>query len=586
MTKDIVVLNWKAPTTSDRRALEIAAFLGAEVKCVSVTATALGDGASIPKLVPRCTCLIVNVETLAKAADAMQAGINGLRSLICSAEHALIYGFQATDRHARILRVLSSGGLLGVQPLSDAAAQFHVAQDHRAWCGQFSGLSLGAADATRDNVFVEGSEERRQNVMIRLGDKPFFLRTEDGGSQVFFLASSELADLDEQVRRETRLLSWFSGLVPVMMFLRGALGNRVWHNDHPQACLIIDDPLLKKRYGFLDYRRLVEITRQQKFSACIAFIPWNYRRSSKQVAKLVSSWGMPYLCVHGCDHTAAEFGTTHLESLCGKAQLALDRMRAHSRLSGLPFDDIMVFPQGVFSVEAMKALSATGYLAAINTHLQPSTMPEGLALRDMLDVAVTRFADCPLFGRHYPRDLEEIAFDLFMGKPAFVVEHHGYFRDGYRALQTFVSRLNALDERLQWTSPATICSQACLTRTADDGDVHVRFYTNRFSLKNDGIGPLRYILFRRQSPDGPLPSVTINGRDGDSQRNDGNLEISLTLDAGQTAEIKVVSGALDRASFSYRPTTIQKAKVRVRRLLSEFRDNYMHIVRVRWKPAQ
>src|SRR6185436_12097790 len=126
---------------------------------------------------------------------------------------------------------------------------------------------------------------------------------------------------------------------------------------------------------------------------------------------------LPFLCVHGCDHTDAEFATQDAASLHGKAKLALERMRKHQRFSGVRFDEVMVFPQGRFSVEAVKALKAAGYLASVNGDVVPAGAPEPdrMTLRDLLDVAVTRFADFPLFGRRYPRDLTDLALDLFLG---------------------------------------------------------------------------------------------------------------------------------------------------------------------------
>lgn len=575
----VVVLDWES-AHSGRNAFKIAAFMGADVRCVSLSATDVGDAQAIASRVPRCKCLIADAESLARAAEAMPAGVSGLGSLIGSAEHVCIFGWQPTGRHAALLQALSSGGLVGVQPQGDTHAAFHVAEGHREWSGQFSGLSVGAADGRKENVFVEGGGATRQSVMLRLGREPFFARTEYGGSQVYFLASSELADLDQKVRRGIRLLECFSGLVPLMMFLRGTLVDGVWHNDRPQACFIIDDPLLRNRYGFFEYRRLLEAMRHQAFAACIAFIPWNYRRSRKEVAGLVSSCSKPFLCVHGCDHTGGEFSSRDIESLRGKAQLALDRMRTHSQLSGVPFDEVMVFPQGSFSAEALKALSSAGYLAAVNTHLQPSTVPEGLELRDLLSVAVMRFADFPLFGRHYPAGLDDFAFDLFLGKPALAVEHHGYFRDGYTALQDFVARLSGLDERLEWTNPATICSHACRTKTADDGDVYVQFYTSRFHLKNDGKQARRYVLLRRQTGEGPSPSVTVNGRVWSYRLQDGNLEIRLSLEAEQAAEIKIICAEPDVTSPLCRQMPIYEAKVWIRRMLSEFRDNHVDTNRV------
>ena len=42
--------------------------------------------------------------------------------------------------------------------------------------------------------------------------------------------------------------------MPVMVFLKTALKNHIWHSRCSQACFIIDDPLLKPRYGFLAIR--------------------------------------------------------------------------------------------------------------------------------------------------------------------------------------------------------------------------------------------------------------------------------------------------------------------------------------------
>jgi hypothetical protein len=582
LIREVVVLCWDAPATSDRSAHKIAAFLGSEATFVALTPAALGDDASIRRLVPRCKCLIVNAETLVQAADAMPTGISGLPRLTSdAAEFVFIYGFQPTERHGAILRALSSGGLVGIEELPAANAKFQVAEHCREWSGQFSGLSFGAVDPRIENAFLEGHGEHRQDTIVRAGDRPFFVSTEHDGSRIFFLACRELADLDEKVRRQAPPLSWFSRLVPLMMFLRGALGSRVWHNDNPRACFIIDDPLLKSHYGFLEYERLAESIHKQRFSACVAFIPWNYRRSSDDVIALFSAnHGALYLCIHGCDHTRAEFATTDAESLRGKAQLALERMRAHRRLSGISFDDVMVFPQGLFSAEAIAALKASGYLAAINSDVCPSTQPESLALRDLLEVAVTSFAEFPLFGRRYPRDLAEFAFDLFMGKPALAVEHHGYFRDGYQGLESFVAGLNSLDERLEWTNPGTICSRACLTRTAEDGDIHVRFYTSRFQLTNTGPHTQRYLLLPRRTPGGPLPSVTIDGRESDCELEQRQLKIRLSLEAGQTADIRVLSPETDSAGPPWKGTKIHNAKVWIRRVLCEFRDNHVETNRV------
>ncbi len=581
LISQVVVLCWDTPAKSDRGAFGISTFLGAEATFVSLNETAVGDARSLGKFVPKCACLIVDAETLAKCADVLRSGVSGLDSLNVLAANIFIYGFRPTDRHAAILRTFSDGALVGVQPLAGGDANFNVTGSHREWCGQFSGLSLGVVDPSRELCFLEGNADQQPDVLVWAGQKPFLLRRSRGGSQIFFLASSNFADLEERVQRGASLLSWFSRLAPLMMFLRGALGNRLWHNEGPRACFIIDDPLLRSRYGFLEYKRLTESMSRHEFSTCIAFIPWNFQRSKKNVAHFFSSnRDALCLCIHGCDHTRAEFASIQFEPLRAKAQLALERMRAHQQLSGVPFDDVMVFPQGLFSAEAIKALKAAGFLAAVNSDLFPSTGPNPLVLRDLMDVAVTKFDGFPLFGRRYPNNLAGFAFDLFLGKPLLAVAHHDYFRNGYGSLETFVEQLNHLEENLQWTNLGTICSRASLTRTAENGDIHVRFYTGRFSLTNMQLQTQRFVLFPRRKADEKLLSIAIDGREWGSEQDNGQLKIRLSLSAGQTAEIKISSEESEFAGVSWRGTRTHQVRVRIRRFLSELRDNYVDTSRV------
>jgi len=566
--RDVIVLCEDAPTENDRRAHAIAEFVGANVESVRLRQSGWDT-------FPRSTCLLVAADTLANAVEGV-ADVAHLSSQLAGAtDNVVVYGFRSTDSHAALLRALSADAVTGIQPLSHSP-RFSVADGYGAFCGAVSGLSLGHVDTSRDHGFACVDDSSRLETMIRAGDTTFLASTELGHGRTYFVGSSELADLDEPVRRGSDVVDWFSRLAPVMMVLRGALGDRVWRNPSPRACFIIDDPLLTKRYGFLEYDRLVDTMRPHRFFPCIAFIPWNYERSRKDVAAVLSSqYAEPFLCVHGCDHTRAEFATTDARTLESKSQLALERMRQQARVNEVPFDDVMVFPQGLFSSEAVAALKTCGYLAAVNSDVCPSTpSSQSLCLRDLLDVAVTKFADFPLFGRRYPHDAAALAFDLFLGKPALVVEHHGYFRDGYSELASFVERLNALEPRLEWASLGSVCSRACLTRTTADRKVHVRFFTNRFSLSNDGSHPQSYVLTRFHASAGPSPVLTVNDRDWPSEVIDGQLTLRVTLDAGETARIEVGAPTSGHAG----PATVDTryaARVRLRRYLSEFRDNYV-----------
>jgi hypothetical protein len=220
-------------------------------------------------------------------------------------------------------------------------------------------------------------------------------------------------------------------------------------------------------------------------------------------------------------------------------------------------------------------------LAATNTDLSPWNLPRTVTLRDALDVAVTAFADFPLFARQYPRELAEFAFYMFLGKPVLLVEHHGYFRHGYGALREFVERLNRLDERLQWANLANICSRACRVRVASEDEVHVQFYTNRFQFAHAGSAKQNFLFFRRRTSESPLPAVTVNGHPGASEQIEGHLVIRLALDPGQQADIRIPSdGPLAARGLAWKPTPAHQAKVFARQFVRELSDNHLETNRL------
>ena len=134
------------------------------------------------------------------------------------------------------------------------------------------------------------------------------------------------------------------------MFITWAFRDVMWRPHELGACLIIDDPLLKSRYGFCDFPRLRDLCGKHRFTTNIAFIPWNWRRTTRRASEFFRSESDLFsVSVHGCDHVAAEFGATSLDVIDGRARLAQTRMRKHQARTQIQYDPVMVFPQGVFS---------------------------------------------------------------------------------------------------------------------------------------------------------------------------------------------------------------------------------------------
>src|SRR5262249_21817904 len=173
--------------------------------------------------------------------------------------------------------------------------------------------------------------------LVSINHLPIFASLKRRNSRLFLLACREIADLTSQTDGSIAAHKYFSRLVPVLMFLRHALRDQTWHNPRRYANFIIDDPLLRKSYGFLNYARLLEAMDTYEFATTIAFIPWNYKRTCASIARLIKARSDRFsVCIHGCDHTASEFACTDVEQLNTQLRLATQRMRAHEQSTGVP----------------------------------------------------------------------------------------------------------------------------------------------------------------------------------------------------------------------------------------------------------
>jgi len=551
----------------DRNAIEIAEFLGLQVELMP--ARSPGDLSSLG----RTHGLIVAADTL-MSLTVNESDLAAVRAeLQRLSPQIFVFGFRADGSHDSLLRSLTRGAIRGVAQLS-GQAKLRVCPEPREFCRQFAGLTMSEADAAYDSHFDGDATSCFR--LIEAGDKTFAVRTESPEGRLTLVACSALANLNESISKETSLLKFFSRLMPLMMFLREAFSGYVWENSEPAGCFIIDDPLLKPTYGFLNYRRLLEEMAGTPFAMSIAFIPYNFKRSSREAAELFLRHPTTLsLCVHGCDHTGGEFGGTDPRFLEQQATTALERMALHKKRTGVPFDSVMVFPQGIFSSASIEALQRAGYLAAINSTSFPVDGPSAFPLRELLGVVVERFANFPVFARRYPETLAETALNLFLGKPALLVEHHGYFRNGFARLRAAVEAINGMEPRLKWMSPEQVCARASLSRAhGRDGSTEIRFFCDRLQFQN-ASGSAGTFLFRRRNS-GQDAAIRFRGDDapGSTVIADGDLIAERTLLPGESADIKICRPNRPSRGMEARKPRYN-AGVFLRRRFSELRDNYL-----------
>jgi hypothetical protein len=198
--------------------------------------------------------------------------------------------------------------------------------------------------------------------------------------------------------------------------------------------------------------------KEHNFFTEIAFIPWNYKRSNAETVRLFAE-NTDYfgICVHGCNHTYNEFGGSNYQELSALSAIALWRMEEHKRITGLPYDPVMVFPQGLFSSVAMQALKDQGFRAAFNSGLRATNGDEPPTSEYQLP-ATCIYAGFPLFLRRYPKDKSQFIQDITKGRPILIVEHPAAFRNGYKAITDVVDWVNNLGN-IKWTSLLSIAER-------------------------------------------------------------------------------------------------------------------------------
>jgi len=469
------------------------------------------------------------------------------------------------------------GTTISIRRGTGSDSQWRIANDPDGMCGAMRDLRIHpAANTLRSGDFFH-TDGSSVTSLIAAGNKAAFLKLTCNGVPVF-VSSERLIDIDADLATPNfDVRDHFFSAVPLVSYIRWAFAYSSWNTAEASACLVIDDPLLKARYGFVRFRELLALMKQFRFSTSIAFIPWNWRRSDPKVVQLFKDNPDYYsLCIHGCDHTAGEFSTPDRRRLRAVASEAARRMSLHQRLTGVAHDRVMVFPQGAFSEEAILELKRAGFDAVVNTevHSNPSRERK-LKISDVWDVAVMSYGDFPIYTRRYPAQrIENLAFDLLLGKPCLVVIHHDFCSDGYARLVQFIDRLNALKVPLTWRRLSDVVRRSYRQKELSPGSVEIEMYGSELLIENRSERAKSYFIRRREPDPNGIESLHAGSHPVSWESVGNYIEFKVDVVPGESSLLTLrFKAAQDAADSS--ENFIYAAKTMVRRYLSEARDNYV-----------
>jgi hypothetical protein len=455
--------------------------------------------------------------------------------------------------------------------------RIHVRREMGDIAGPMAGLEFTAATGKGISALAgNGLHSSRIARIITVDGDPAFVRLAIGPAMMFLSASAEIANIDDPVGPHYYdIKDHFLAAVPLVMFVKSVFREIAWREQELGACLIVDDPLLKPRYGRCDFKILREEMQQRGFTTNISFIPWNWRRTSKSAAQLFAGDGFS-VSIHGCDHTKSEFGDTTVSSLQNKAKLAMSRMEGHEARTGIHHERIMIFPQGVFSSACPEVLKRTGYAAAVNTETIPVDVAgESTRIRDVWDIAITRYGGFPIFTRRYAHHgIENFAFDLLLGKPCLIVSHHEFFKNDCNAPVELIEKLRKLNCSLQWRSLGEVLRRACRLRWDDAGRLEVRMYGAGLLIRNPTDDDLDVVIRKRERQTDAIAEVRCNLVVTRFTFEDDEIVVRCRIEPRGELRVEVQQKNVIPTKPVSRRLSLE-VSVAIRRILSEMRDEYL-----------
>jgi len=490
-----------------------------------------------------------------------------------------VYTDDDLDASERGLRSLCGNPDVSLRQASTGNLLVQVSRELAEVSGPMAGLEVSLQLRREDTVLAGApGEESGFVTVISAGGDPVFVRFQKSGIPIFFCASSHMIDIDHRVGPGFYdVKEHFCSVVPLVMFLRFIFADVAWRPQELGACLIIDDPLLKQRYGSCDFGVLRNLMQQYDFTTNVAFIPWNWRRTSPAAGEFFRNESVRFsVSIHGCDHTGAEFGETSPAVLNDRAKLALSRMRNHDARTGIHHDPVMVFPQGVFSSVCPKVLKRNGFLAAVNTETDPTdTTSVGTQIRDVWDIAIMRYGDFPIFTRRYAHHgLENFAFDLLLGKPCLIVSHHDFFKDGCAELIELIEKLRSLNCSLHWRPLGEVIRRACRRRVNEVGTEEVEMYGNELLIDNPSDQVINVIVRKRENDVDLIAEVRCDQKPIKWTPRDDYFAYDERIEPGSERLFQVLYREQDEGEKVDRSLRFELS-VAARRILSEWRDNYL-----------
>lgn len=461
--------------------------------------------------------------------ELLHAGV-GLASLCASAASVYVYGWKTDDSCQALLREISGDPQAAVRDIAPRALSVSMA-DEEAICGPLSGVTFNLEPGSAGTVLHLRPRDRRFASLASTPQGELFAALDFAGVRFYLDASPAILNIHQLCVSHFDVRESFSGAVATVLFLRNAFRDIWWQAPELNACLILDDLLLKERHGYFRYADLLRMIDRHRIAATVAFIPWNWRLRDQKAVELVRyNADRISVCIHGCDHGRNEFAIRSVAWLDARARTGKQRMNRLLMETEIHHDDVQVFPQGKFCPEAGAVLKQNGLLAAVNT--EPAPLDHELnctTIADQWGIANLRYGGFPIFSRrNIHGGVENFAFDALLGKPCFIAGHHDLFHSDGAELIGFLEKLHSLKWKLNWrTVESAICRSYKVKERSDA--TWVKMYAERLVLENSSNVSKNFSVVKDEGDLAHFKGLALDGQPCEYHHAGGQIQFTVKV---------------------------------------------------------
>jgi len=415
----------------------------------------------------------------------------------------------------------------------------------------------------------------RGEVLARSGQSAVWTAVEHGACCTEFSTESlRQRQTDQRVIDQLSLSQW-TGLLPLIVFLRRMSGDD-WVSPPLRACFMLDDPNLHwPTYGFLDYAALVGSAKKHNYHVAIATIPldgWFVHSAVGQLFR--ENTAHLSLLMHGNNHTKDELARSYDDGSRAKlVAQSLKRIAHLQRISNLRVPRIMVPPHNACSGAVAGELLRQGFEAACISHefvrrFNSTTESSGSFGLEPAQFLSRGLPVLPRF-RLSESGAGAPILAALVGQPIIPSGHHQDLADDLRLLEKTTETINRLGD-VKWCNLTEIARTNYKHRVSGR-ILQLKMYSRRIRVE---VPPEieRVKVYRAWGNGGRSDELLERCLDGESWLRVDASEILVPRqnDATRRLELRWVSPGLvdyhDVPDSSLHPWAV------VRRLLTETRD--------------